>query len=278
MADRYTYIPSIGFFIALVFIAHDFARQIQIPKIIAAGIVAMILTGCIFVTEFQMQFWRDSETLFRRAAAVTPNNEIALVNLGSALESENRLDEALAIDQQAEKLESSRYQLHNNLGNILAKLDRHEESLAEYRTAIRLRPDNAVLHNSAGGELAALGQFEAALKEFAAAERLNPNYAQPHAETAKVFFKQGRDTEAVDELRAALRIEPDNFQILASTAHYLAANENAAARDGKSALVLALKANELTGHSQPMVFDALGMAFARKRRFHQRANLRAKRA
>ena len=66
----------------------------------------------------------------------------------------------------------------------------------------------------------------------------------------------------MDELRAALRCEPDNFQILASAAHYLAANENAAARDGKSALALAAKANELTGHSQPMVFDALGMAFA----------------
>jgi tetratricopeptide (TPR) repeat protein len=267
MADRYTYIPSIGFFIALVFLANNLADKIQIPKTIAIGTAAMILTGCILATEHQLPFWRDSETLFRRAVAVTQNNEIALVDLGSALETENRLDEALAIDRQAEKLESGRYQLHNNLGNLLAKLGRHDESLAEYRAAIRLRPGNAILHDSAGSELTALGQFAAALTEFSEAERLDPNYAQPHAETAKVFFKQGRDTEAVDELRAALRIEPDNFQILASTAHYLAANENAAARDGKSALVLALKANELTGHSQPMVFDALGMAFAENGNF-----------
>ncbi|HAO80008.1 MAG TPA: hypothetical protein DCQ92_13760, partial [Verrucomicrobia subdivision 3 bacterium] len=87
-------------------------------------------------------------------------------------------------------------------------------------------------------------------------------YAQPHAETAKVFLLQGRDIEAVDELRAALRGEPDNFQILAYTAHVLAANQNAAARDGRSALVLAIKANNLTGGSQPMVFDVLGMACA----------------
>jgi hypothetical protein len=61
---------------------------------------------------------------------------------------------------------------------------------------------------------------------------------------------------------AALRCEPDNFQTLASTAYYLAANENADACDGKAALVLAIKANALSGNSQPLVFDALGMAFA----------------
>jgi tetratricopeptide (TPR) repeat protein len=262
MADRYTYIPSIGFLIALVFLANDLAAKIQTPKVITIGAVAVISAACIFATEFQLPFWHDSESLFRHAATVTQNNEIALVDLGSALETENRLEEALAIDRQAENLKTGRYQLHNNLGNILDKLGRHEESLAEYREAIRLRPDNAVLHNAVGSELTALARFDDALKEFAEAERLDPNYAQPHAETAKVFFQQGRDTEAVDELRDALRCEPDNFQILASTAHYLAANENAAARDGKSALALAAKANELTGHSQPMVFDALGMAFA----------------
>jgi tetratricopeptide (TPR) repeat protein len=134
--------------------------------------------------------------------------------------------------------------------------------VVEYREAVRLKPDLAFLHNGLGGELTALGQPDEALKEFAEAARLDPNYAWPHVETAKVFFQQGRDAEAVNELRAALRIEPDNFQILATAAHYLAANENAAARDGQSALVLATKANLLTGGNQPMVFDILGMALA----------------
>ena len=262
MADRYTYIPSIGFFMAVVFLARDFAVRFQIPKLAVTTASILLLAGCIFATEKQLRFWRDSETLFRRTLAVTQNNDIALVNLGVALEAQNRLDEALAVYRQAAKLETGRYQLHNNLGSILDKLGRHAESLAEYREAIRLRPGDAFLHDSAGSELAALGQFNDALKEFSEAERLNPTYAQPHAETAKVFLLQGRDIEAVDELRAALRVEPDNFQILAYTAHVLAANQNAAARDGRSALVLAIKANNLTGGSQPVVFDVLGMACA----------------
>ena len=262
MADRYTYLPSIGFFVALVFLLNDFAARLQAPKIIAAGVAAVILTGCILATEYQLQFWRDSETLFRRAVAVTENNDIALINLGVALDVQGRFDEALAVYRQAEKMDSGRYQLHNNLGNILGILGRHAESLAEYREAIRLRPGDATLLNAAGVQLAALNQFDAALAEFYQAEALDPKYAIPHVEAAKVHFKLGRDAEGLAEFRAALRLEPDNYQTLATAAHYFAANENAAARDGKDALALALKANDLSGRIQPLVFDILGMAFA----------------
>ena len=87
-------------------------------------------------------------------------------------------------------------------------------------------------------------------------------YPWPHFEMGKTLLKQGRDAEAMDQFHAALRIAPDNFQILAYTAHVLAAAENPGIRDGKTALVLATEANELTGGAQPFVLDALGMAFA----------------
>jgi protein O-mannosyl-transferase len=272
MADRYTYLPSIGFFIALVFLLNDFATRMEMPKMIAAGIAAVILTGSVLATEFQLQFWRDSETLFRRAVAVTQNNDIALINLGVALDVQGRFDEALVVYRQAEKMDSGRYQLHNNLGNILGILGRHAESLAEYREAIQQRPGDATLLNAAGGELAALNRFDEALAEFYQAEALDPKYAAPHVEAAKVLFKLGHDAEGLGEFRAALRIEPGNYQILATAAHYFAANENAAARDGKDALALAVKANDLSGHVQPLVFDILGMAFAENGDFTNAVN------
>jgi cytochrome c-type biogenesis protein CcmH/NrfG len=78
----------------------------------------------------------------------------------------------------------------------------------------------------------------------------------------KVLLKQGRDAEAVGRLREALQIDPDNFQILAYTAQVLAADENPQIRDGKTALVYAIKANVLSDSTMPFVLDALGMAFA----------------
>ncbi len=262
MADRYTYIPSIGFLLAAVFLAQDLAERFRIPKPVRAGTILILLAGSVGATEFQLQFWRDSETLFRRAAAVTPNNDVALVNLGVALEEQNRHPEALETYRQAEKLEGGRYQLHHNLGSVLDKLGRPAEALAEYREGIRLRPGSAVLHNAAGSDLTALAQYREARQEFAEAERLDPQYPWPHVETAKGLLKQGRDEAAVDELRAALRLAPNDYQILAYTARVLAANENGAARDGRAALTLAAKSNRLAGGSQPMVFDVLGMALA----------------
>ena len=250
-ADRYTYIPSIGFFIALVFLADEFAARIQTPGIIRFGFAGLICCACILVTEKQLQFWRDGESIFRRAVAVNPDNDIALIDLGVALDAQGRFEEALAVYHQAEKAGSRRSEVHNNLGNILGILGRHDESLAEYREAIQIAPGDAGLHNAVGIQLAALDRFDDALNEFSEAENLDPNYAAPHFENAKVLFKIGRDADGVAEFRAALRIEPDNYQILATVAYYLAANDNAATRDGKNALILAIKANELSGHTRP---------------------------
>jgi len=245
-----------------VFLLAEVAERIQTPKIIAAGFAAVVCVACLLATEHQLQFWRDSETLFRRAVAVTRDNDIALVNLGVALDLQGRFDESLAVYQQAEKLESNRYQLHNNLGNVLDKLGRPAESLAEYREASRLRPGDAFLHNAIASELATLGKYDDALKELDEADRLDPHYPWAHMERAKIYFGLGRDIEALEELRSAVSLDPDDYQILASTAHYLAANENPAARDGKTAVTLAAKANVLSGNNQPMVYDVLGMALA----------------
>jgi tetratricopeptide (TPR) repeat protein len=263
MADRYTYLPSVGFFLAVVLLAADGLARFQTPKIIATGMSLLILAACIGLTEHQLPVWEDSETLFRHAIAMNPRNVLAMINLGVILQEEGRFDEALATYQKAEQYEDGPYyQLHDNYGDLLDRLGRHGEALAEYGKAIQEHPADVFAHNAAGSEFAALARPDAALREFAVAEQLDPHYAWPHVETAQVLLKAGRDAEAVNELRNAVRLDPGNPQVLALTAHILAANENPAARDGKTALLLAAKANDLTGHTQPMIFDAMGMACA----------------
>ncbi len=263
MADRYTYLPSIGFFLSGVLLAADGLARFQTPKIIVAGISLLTMGACISLTERQLPVWRDSETLFRHAIAINPRNVLAMINLGVILQDEGRLDEALATYRQAEKCEDGPYyQLHENYGSLLDKLGRHVEALAEYGRAIHEHPADAFAHNAAGSEFATLNRPDSALREFAVAEQLDPHYAWPHMETAQVLLGAGRDADAVNELRTAVRLDPDNSQILALTAHLLAANENAGARDGKTALLLAVRANDLTGHTQPMIYDSMGMACA----------------
>jgi tetratricopeptide (TPR) repeat protein len=262
LADRYTYIPSIGVFVAAAFGLRDLAGRFPIykaPVTVAAGLT---LAGCLLLTENQLRCWRDSETLFRHALAVTKDNSIAHVNLGIALDQQGRYAEALAEYREAARLVPGRYRIHNNLGNLLDKMGRPEQALAEYREAVRLKPELSSLHDGLGSILAELGRFAEAMNEFTNAARLDPVYPWTYWEMGKSLLKQGRDAEAMDCLHEALRLDPDNFKILAYTARVLAADENPEIRDGKTAVVLAAKANILTGGTQPLVLDVLGMACA----------------
>jgi Tfp pilus assembly protein PilF len=262
LADRYTYFPLIGIFIAIAFGAADLVNRFQIPKIIPAVAGILILMACLALTENQLRYWRDSETLFTHALAVTEDNNAAHVNLGVALEQKGELHRALAEYLVAEQLAPELYHIHNNLGNLLDTLGHPEAALAEYRKAVLLNPGLPALHDGMGTVLAELGRFSEAMAEFTNAAQLDPAYPWPHFEMAKTLLKQGHDAEGIDQFREALRLDPENFQILAYIAHVLAAEENPKIRDGRTALVLAVKANTLTGGAQPYVLDALGMACA----------------
>ena len=262
LADRYTYIPSIGLFLAVAFGFRELAMRFRFPPLAVVAAAVLVLGGCLLATEHQLRFWRDSETLFRHALAVTADNDIAHADLGVALEQQGKWDEALAEYRAAARLAPGRYQTHNNLGNLLDKMGQPEMALAEYREAVSLNPELPSLHDGLGSVLAELGRFSEAMNEFTNAARLDPAYPWPHFEMAKALLKQGRDAGAINQLREALRLGPDNFQILAFTAHVLSADENPQIRDGKTARVLAAEANALTDGAQPFVLDALGMACA----------------
>ena len=262
LADRYTYLPATGIFIAFTFGGLALAERFQFPKMILGVAAVLVLGICLILTEKQLHYWHDSETLFIRTLAVTKNNDIAHVNLGVAFEQENQRDAALAEYHEAVKLAPTRFQIHNNLGNLLDNLGQPDAALVEYREAVRLNPNAPALHDSLGIVLVELRNFNEAMEEFTNAARLDPAYPWPHFQMAKALLKQGRNAEAIDQFHTALRLDPENYQILAYLAHVLAAGENPQFRDGKTALALASKGNTLTGGTQPFVLDALGMAYA----------------
>jgi len=268
LADRYTYLPSVGIFIAVTFAACALAARCHLPQAVLAGLSLVILAACIVTTEKQLRHWQTNVTLFQHALAVTDDNDVSRNNLGVALEQQGRLTEAAEQYRAAARLEPDRYQGHHNFANALDHLGRTAEALVEHREALRLGPDVQFLHHCLGLALAP-AQPEAALKEFYEAARLDAHYPWPHVEIARIYLRENRAAEAVDELRAALRIAPDNLEILTFTAQVLAASENPAARDGRDAFLLAAKANLLSNGRRHATLDVLGMACAEMGKFDE---------
>ena len=88
MADRYTYLPSLGVLILAIWGAYELTRRwrYQVMALSVAGSAAIVL--CLGLTRQQLGYWKDSETLFRHALEVTENNYLAHNNLGVALAQE----------------------------------------------------------------------------------------------------------------------------------------------------------------------------------------------
>ena len=301
MADRYMYIPSIGIFMAVAFGAQKISKHLSLPKAIFPAIAIAILAALTIVTQRQLQIWRDDETLFGHAVHVTTNNVDAILNYGVALENEGKPLEAIAQYNQAEELAPSSWLASVDVANLLYYTGQTNAALEQYRRAVKLKPDSSTLHDRLGTVLAVLGNLNEATNEFIRAINLNmidpaphlhlgtalahqydlrgatnqfatvmslaPGDPSPLVEWAKALLRNGRDTEAIDKLHEALQMDPDNFQTLTFAARVLASDKRSEIRSGAEALTLAKKADVLTGGSQPLVKDVLGMACAENGQF-----------
>jgi tetratricopeptide (TPR) repeat protein len=304
MADRYMYLPSIGLFVAVAFGAQKFSSRL--PPFVLPVAAAFVLIALACVTERQLQFWRDDETLFKHAMEVTTDNVDAIINYGVALEYVGKPMEAMAQYQRAEQIAPDSYMACADLGNLDVYIGKLQEALEQYQRAVQINPKSRTLRDGLGSVLDTLGHFDEATNEFHQAMGLDPDSAAPHlylgialakhsdfagatnefseamrlalmdpsplVEWAKALLQQGRDADALNQLQQALQLDPDNFQTLAFMAHVLAADERPGVRDGSNALALAQKASVLTGGAQPLVEDVLGMAQAENGQFADAQN------
>jgi tetratricopeptide (TPR) repeat protein len=268
MADRYTYFPGIGIFLAVALGVRDGEERFRISKPIVGAIAGLMLAACLVLTHRQLNFWQDDITLFRHAIHVTKNNDTAHLNLGFALEKAGLKTDALAEYRAALKLNPDRAETHNNIANLLDDTGHPDEALAEYQEALRINPNHVASHINFGTLLVERGWFDEAMKQYSAAARLDPTDWHPPYLTGKALLKQGRDIEAITYFRNALPLDPDNPKMLTFLAQVLASDENPKVRDGNAAYNMADKANKLTGGVQPAMLDVLAMAYAELGRFN----------
>lgn len=73
-ADRYTYLPSIGLFIAVIWAAADLAAYFKLPRMLRHLGAAAVLITCGVLTTRQIGYWKNSVALFEHTVAVDPPN------------------------------------------------------------------------------------------------------------------------------------------------------------------------------------------------------------
>jgi tetratricopeptide (TPR) repeat protein len=184
MADRYTYIPFIGLFVAVVWaLADRFAASAEGRR--ALGVVAGAAL-CVFaiLASGYVSVWKGSVTLYEHAIVAVPDNHPA----------------------------------HLNLGTVLYFLGRREEAVAHFREVVRILPEWAVGYHNLGASLLGTGSAEEAERYLAESVRLMPSRADYRVDLAGALKKRGRTDEAVAQLEQALKLEPGDSRARASLA------------------------------------------------------------
>jgi Tfp pilus assembly protein PilF len=209
MADRYEDLPLIGVFIALVWLVADGINERKFSPAIAAGSFAAVLLILMLVTHRQIEFWKDSETLFTHAVEVTKYNGLAENNLGAAFMDKGEPGAALPHFQAAVQYSPDLGSAHYNLAVVLHKQNQLIEAANQYHLAIAHAGDDqeaAQAHNNLGVLYLGLNNLTVAKAEFDKAIALNPNELNSYLARGTVEFQQGRFDEAlVDFSQAAAR-------------------------------------------------------------------------
>jgi tetratricopeptide (TPR) repeat protein len=207
MADRYSYVPLIGLFIAISWGVAAWAQN-QAWRRLAVGLAAALLLGaCLGRTRVQVRYWQDSESLFSHAWSITGDNSITCSCLGFGYLQKNQLDQALVHFRTAARLDPDIPQTHGNLALALLKKGDVKESMAESAAALRLNPDYPPALAYLGRALFLQGQTTQAVQLLTRSLQSLPYEPSTHADLADALAQLGQSDEAIAHYAQALSLQ-----------------------------------------------------------------------
>ncbi len=227
-----TLFPVLGFFnisgMRIFYVSDHWAYLPALPVLLTAGLglgillqkrkwsrwtlFGAILLACGILTWRHNHVFQSPDILYRDTIAKNPSCWAAHSSLGSALESQGRLDEAIAHHLQAIRINPKFEYLHLNLGTALHKQGKIDEAVAYLSEALRINPYCAQAHNNLGFILIEQGQTDAGIESYLTALRVNPEYAQAHFNLGNALLTQGQLDRAINHYSEAVRVNPEYVQ------------------------------------------------------------------
>ncbi len=201
----------------------------------------------------------------RRAVDLRPTDAGLQLNLGNALKTLGRIDDAI------ERFRNTLTLAQYNLGNTYTLIGRHENAADAFEKALRAQPNDPAAWNNFGNALSALQKFEEASAAFRRALSLRPRHAGAHNNLGMALNAISDTIGAIDHFRAAIDVE-SNY----AAAHFNLGNLLDTHGHPRDALPAFERAIALQPRFAPAYFG-LGHAHAKLRR-HAEAVLHFERA
>ena len=279
-ADRYTYLPQIGLFVAVVWLAAELAkgRRSRSRLAVTTAVAASVIVALGWAAFIQTSYWRNSETLWTHALSATADNDVAHNNLGYLCVDRGELDKAISHFETAVRIRLSKRDPHYsvgsafvqmNLADALGRKGEPDEAMVHYEEAIKLQPNYADAYYNRGNILFAEGRIDDAIADWEKTLQIQPNDADAHTCLGNALLRRGSVKEAVAHYENAIALAPEDPHSRINIAWVLATAPDASIRDGIKAVEFAQQAMELSGGKDPQFLRTLAAAYAESGRFSE---------
>ena len=191
MADRYSYLPSIGISIVLAWGVPALVKNKNLRKRILFPAAILFLACLALLTGKQCGVWKNSTTLFNHALHVTKDNYIAHNHLAVAMFEKKKFEQAVYHYNKAIAINPVYAHAYYNRGLTFYAVGQKKLALDDFKKAISLLtacPFYAVAYNTLGVVYTELGQYDLAVENYGKAIQFNPDYADAYKNRAIVYF------------------------------------------------------------------------------------------
>ena len=209
LADRFSYVPLIGLFVAITWGISDLVSRLRVPRFYGPALASIVLVLLAVGTVRQVRYWKNSVSLFEHTLRVTTGNHLAHYNLGPAFYKRRDLDRAISQYSKALKIMPDNAQFHNSLGTALLEKGDLRKAIKELSKALTLVPNYAEAHVNMGIALAKAGKTKEAISHYEHALKISP-LPEAHHNLALILAGQGHLEQAIYQYKKALELKPDS--------------------------------------------------------------------
>ena len=184
MADRYMYLPAIGFFFAFslaIFGRIQFLKSSFLTRILIPVIAATILLFYSWLGYERTKVWENSVTLWEDSLKKDNDNYIAHYSLGSALILKKEYKRAIYHTTQALKLRPGYENIHHNLGLAYSRIGKTDQAIYHLKKALEIHPKFLEIYNKLAVILVQAKKYKEAEHYFTQSLKLDPNNKQTRA-------------------------------------------------------------------------------------------------
>ncbi len=194
MADRYTYLPSIGIFIIIAWGAEEILSKMRYSKAILSLGASAALIAMILMTWLQVSYWRDTPTLFNQALAVTENNFVICANYGTFFCQQGQYEEGIRYLKKVVHIFPNYIEANENLCTALLKQKKFDEAIIYLTKALQTRNDWPEIHKmyyNLGVSHEQKGNRTQAETNYRKALELKPDYQLARDNLTRLLAEQG---------------------------------------------------------------------------------------